>query len=295
MAHLPVLLNEVIAGLDPRPGDVAVDATLGGGGHALEIIKRIIPGGKLVAIDRDGETLARTKEKLKEFSGSVTFVNDDFRNMDKILEKIGIEKIDRALFDLGMSSLQLDEAERGFSFLSDGPLDMRMDRKGGYSAGEVVNTLSSAELEKIIRDLGEERHAKLVAKAIYEARRKRSIATTGELREIIVKAVGHKYRGQKLHAAARTFQALRIYTNDELGAAEEGIMKTVRFLRQGGRVCVISFQSLEDRIVKNIFRDGAKSGELSLITKKPMTPEKEEVARNPRARSAKLRAAERIK
>lgn len=293
-AHLPVLLNETISGLDPKPGDVVMDGTLGGGGHAGEILRRITPGGKLIAVDRDPEAIARTRGRLIEAESEVIYVNDDFRNVDRILSEAGVGAIDGAVFDLGVSSFQLDEGEKGFSFLKDGPLDMRFDPNTGLSAAEVVNRFSRDELATIIRDYGEERHSRKVAEAIWTARKRERIRTTAQLAGIIRGAIGGWYRDQRLHPAARTFQAIRICVNDELGAAEEGVKKAIEFLNPGGRICVISFHSLEDRIIKNIFRDAFKAGRLKLVNKKPIVPTSGEMGVNPRSRSAKLRIAEKV-
>ncbi len=292
--HFPVLLREVIDHLELEAGDVILDATLGGGGHAVEILKRIAPGGRLIAVDRDPEAIERGRRRLGDFKDEVIFINDDFRNADGILKTAGIERVDGAVFDLGISSFQVDDPKRGFSFLRDGPLDMRFDVSRKLSARDVVNKFGKEELADIIRKYGEERHARLIAGAICASRKKKRIETTGELVDIILKAAGGKYRRQRIHPAARTFQALRIFVNDELAAVEEGVSKTVFYLRPTARICVISFQSLEDRIVKNIFRGMAKSGEVTVITKKPLCPGKEEVRANPRSRSAKLRVAERL-
>ena len=292
--HFPVLLREVIDYLDPVPGDVILDATLGGGGHAVEILKKIVPGGRLIALDRDPEAVERGRQRLENFKDEVIFINDDFRNVDRVLKRAGIEGINGAIFDLGMSSFQVDDGRRGFSFLKDGPLDMRFNVSQKLSAADVVNRSGKEELADIIKRYGEEKHARLVAGAILAARRKKRIKTTGELADIILKAAGGKYRKQRLHPACRAFQALRIYVNDELAALEEAADKTVFYLRPGARMCVISFHSLEDRIVKNIFRGMAKRGEVTLVTRKPVTPGREEVRGNPRARSAKLRVAERV-
>jgi len=269
-----------------------LDATVGGGGHADEILKRIIPGGKLIAVDKDPEAIERTRRLFEGLSEFITFINRDFRDITEIIASLGIDGIDGALFDLGMSSFQVDEEGRGFSFLKDGPLDMRFDPRGGTSARNVVNGAHQEELAGIIRSYGEERHALLIARAICAARRDKRIDTTAELAEIIRKAVGGRYRGQRLHPAARTFQALRIHVNDELGALKEALEGTVKYLRPGGRICVISFHSLEDRIAKNFFRDAAKQGGIDIITKRVLRPTREEVRENPRARSAKLRVAE---
>jgi len=292
MAHFPVLLEEVIEALQLEPGCVVFDATAGGGGHSEEILKRILPDGKLIAVDRDPEAVERIEERFREYNGSVIAVNDDYRHVARILEKSGIEHIDGALFDLGMSSYQIDEGERGFSFLNDGPLDMRFDRREGVSVAHLVNNTRWEDLAEIIREYGEERHAKLVAKSISVARKIKPIETTGELARIVRDAVGSKYRRQKIHPAARTFQAFRIFINDELGAVEKGVGDTVDVLRSGGRICVISFHSLEDRIVKNIFRDRKNDGTIDVLTKKPLRPGMDEMRVNSRARSAKLRIAE---
>ncbi|MBD3426220.1 MAG: 16S rRNA (cytosine(1402)-N(4))-methyltransferase RsmH [Candidatus Omnitrophica bacterium] len=289
--HLPVLVREVIGNLSPEPGDVIFDGTLGGGGHAREIIKRIAPGGRLIGVDRDPEAVDRI---IQIFGDRGIFVNDDFRNVDRILTEVGVEKIDGAVFDLGLSSYQIDDQRRGFSFLKDGPLDMRFDKRQSLSAEKVVNEFGKEELAEIISKYGEERHARIVARAICSERRKKRISTTGDLVDVIRRAVGRKYTRQRIHPAARTFQAIRIFVNEELVSVEEGVGKTLTFLSPGARICVISFHSLEDRIVKNIFRDSARAGELRRVNKKPIRPGREEVAANPRSRSAKLRVAEKI-
>ncbi|MFH1665859.1 MAG: 16S rRNA (cytosine(1402)-N(4))-methyltransferase RsmH [Candidatus Omnitrophota bacterium] len=292
--HFPVLLKEILELLDPEAGDIILDATLGGGGHAGKIAERIKPGGKLIGVDRDPEAIERAREYLNGFGAEMIYVNGNFRNIDEVLGSAGVKNIDGALFDLGFSSFQLDDGRRGFSFLTDGPLDMRLDPRQRLSAAEVVNKFGQAALEEIIRKFGEERYAKFLSRKICEVRGKKRIETTGELTDIICGAVGRKYSGQKLHPAARTFQALRIYVNDELGAVEEGLVKTIHRLNPSARVCVISFHSLEDRIAKNIFRNMAKEGVLKIITKKPVMPGTEEIKVNPRSRSAKLRVAEKI-
>ncbi|MFH1877448.1 MAG: 16S rRNA (cytosine(1402)-N(4))-methyltransferase RsmH [Candidatus Omnitrophota bacterium] len=292
LIHHPVLLQEVIEGLELAPGKVILDATAGGGGHSAEILKKISPSGKLIAVDRDPEAVERVEAGLRQYKGLTVLINDNFKNVEKILEKAGMKKIDGAVFDLGVSSFQIDDPERGFSFLRDGVLDMRFSRGQKISAKDVVNRYGKEDIAEIIKKYGEERHAGLVAGAICSSRKLKVITTTGELADIVVRAVGRKYRGQKIHPAARTFQALRIYVNEELEAVSEALTKTVSLLNPGGRICVISFHSLEDRIVKNIFRDFKSKGELKIITKKPICPSGEEVRYNPRARSAKLRVAE---
>jgi len=292
--HCPVLLQETIEYLTLSPGDTVFDGTLGGGGHTRSILEKILPDGKVIATDKDLETFTRTREELKEYSDNICLFNEDFCNIDRILNDLGVDGVDGAVFDLGMSSFQIDDAARGFSFLKDGPLDMRFDKTKGISAKDVVNQFAAYELEEIIRNYGEERHARLVSKAIVGLRKKKRIETTKELTDIVVGAIGKKYYRRKIHAAARTFQGLRIYVNDELEAAKEAVEKALNLLKPGGRICVISFHSLEDRIIKNIFRDNAKLGKLKIITKKPIIPEIDEVRSNPRARSAKLRVGERI-
>jgi len=293
--HFPVLLKEVIEHLDPVPGDIILDATAGGGGHAAEILKRIMPKGRLIAVDRDPEAVERCRRHLRDFTNGAIYINDDFRNIDGILEKAGARNIDGAIFDLGMSSFQVDDGRRGFSFLKEGPLDMRFNTGQAVSASDVVNKFGKEEIADIIKQYGEERYAGLLAGAILAARKKKSIETTGELVDIITRTVGAKYGRQKIHPACRTFQALRIFVNDELTAVKEAVSKAIFHLRPGSRICVISFHSLEDRIIKRIFRDMAKVDEIAIVTKKPATPGVEEVRDNPRSRSAKLRVAERIK
>jgi 16S rRNA (cytosine1402-N4)-methyltransferase len=287
-----VLLGEIIEHLDLKAGDVVLDATLGGGGHAESILDKILPGGKLIGLDRDPEALERVQNELRDHKNTITYINEDFRNTGEIFRSLGIKSIDGAIFDLGMSSFQVDDEKRGFSFLKDGPLDMRFDRRKGLSAASVVNKFGREELAEIIKEYGEERHARLVAGAICSARKEKGIQTTGELRDIIAGVIGRKYARQRLHPAARTFQAIRIYVNDELGALKEAISATVPYLGPKARICIISFHSLEDRIVKNAFRDMKKAGVLNILTKKPIRPEEGEVRDNPRSRSAKLRVAE---
>ncbi|MFH1304950.1 MAG: 16S rRNA (cytosine(1402)-N(4))-methyltransferase RsmH [Candidatus Omnitrophota bacterium] len=291
--HLPVLLQEVVESLDLKRGDVILDATFGGGGHAAEILKNIVPGGKLIAVDKDPEAVERARRLSKDFQDAIVCVNDDFRNVTAFLERVNLNYIDGAVFDLGMSSFQVDDTCRGFSFLKDGPLDMRYDSRQKFSAEDAVNRLSREELMDLIRKYGEERHAMLVAGAICSARKKERITTTGALRGIIQAAIGRKYRSQHLHPACRTFQALRIYVNDELDALADAVRQAIMLLRPGRRICVISFHSLEDRIIKNTYRDMAAERHVTIITRKPLIPKVEEIRLNPRSRSAKLRVAER--
>jgi 16S rRNA (cytosine1402-N4)-methyltransferase len=292
--HQSVLLNKAVGLLNLSRGAVVVDATVGGGGHSEEMLKNILPGGKLVGIDADRIALTIAEERLKKYSGSFTLINDNFRNIDRILKKENIKNVDAILLDVGVSSYQLDDASRGFSIRSDASLDMRMDQSSGVTAYDVVNKYSEDKLSEIIEKYGEERFHNRIARFIKDARERKPIGTTGELAAVIKRAVGYKYRNLRIDPATRTFQAVRICVNDELGALEEALKSAIFWLKAGGRIAVISFHSLEDRIVKNMFKGYAKLGVLKIITKKPLVPEREEVVMNPRSRSAKLRVAERI-
>jgi 16S rRNA (cytosine1402-N4)-methyltransferase len=292
-SHEPVMLKEVLSLLNPRVGGVVVDATLGLGGHAASIAAKIGPKGRLVAIDKDEEALAIAQERLRPYAKSCLFVHDDFRNIDKILERLGVDDIDAAFFDCGVSSYQLDHAARGFSLKNEGPLDMRMDRKSFISAYDLVNNLTEEEIASILWKFGEERFSRRVARAIAHVRARAPIASTRELADIVTGALPPKMRRFKIHPATRTFQALRIAVNRELDALEEALKKTALFLRPGGRIGVIAFHSLEDRIVKNVFRDLVKTGRFDFVFKKILRPADEEVMHNPRSRSARLRMIER--
>ncbi|MFH1411138.1 MAG: 16S rRNA (cytosine(1402)-N(4))-methyltransferase RsmH [Candidatus Omnitrophota bacterium] len=292
--HCPVLVREIIGHLSLKPGDVIMDATLGGGGHSQEILKHVLPGGKIIAVDRDPDAIERSKVKFKEVSGSMIFVNEDFRNIGSIIEKSGIKKVNGAVFDLGMSSFQVDEEERGFSFSKDGPLDMRYDRHKGISASDVVNRFSRDEIADIIRSYGEERHARHLANIICSERQKKRIRTTKELSDLVTRAIGRRYTRQMMHPACRTFQALRIFVNDELDSEREALTEIFDHTEKQGRICVISFHSLEDRIAKHLFRDMERTGKVRIVTKRPIVPSEEEKRQNPRSRSAKLRIAERV-
>lgn len=294
IVHLPVLLNEVIENLNLKPGDIILDATLGGGSHAKEILNKISPKGRLIAFDRDLEAIERVKKRLTERESQITFINKDFREAAGVLGDLKIDGIDGAMFDLGMSSFQIDDAGRGFSFLKDGPLDMRLDPSQDLSAKEVVNSFKEEELADIIYNYGEERYSRRIAHAICSFRKEKKIETTLELVSILQKCIGYKYRKQKLNPAVRTFQALRIYVNDELGSLEEALKGLVPHLKTGARLCVISFHSLEDRIVKIFFKALAKEGIGKIITKKPIVPTVEEIRVNSRSRSAKLRVLEKV-
>jgi 16S rRNA (cytosine1402-N4)-methyltransferase len=296
--HVPVLLSEVIAGLAPRPGGRYLDGTVGGGGHAAAILAASIPDGLLVGLDADPAALAAAGERLAAFGERARLMHGNFRDMAQLANAAGVERLDGILLDLGVSSHQLDAPERGFSFLADAPLDMRMDPTAEDTAADLVDQLPESELADMIYRYGEERGSRRIARAIVEARRKQKIATTNALAAIVERAMGGR-RG-KIHPATRTFQALRIAVNRELESLDEALPQAVELLVPGGRLAVIAFHSLEDRIVKQFFR--AESGyggadttaRLRIITKKPIEAREEETRSNPRARSAKLRIAERI-
>ena len=305
--HISVLLNECIENLNIRPDGIYVDGTLGLGGHSIEIAKRLTTG-RLIAIDRDETAIARSRERLSPWSERITFVHGNFRDLGQILDRLGIPAAAGMLFDLGVSSPQLDEGERGFSYMTDAPLDMRMDRSETLTAGTVVNTWSEAELTRILRDYGEERYASRIARRIVTRREQKPIETTLELVDLIHSAMPPQALREKQHPAKRSFQAIRIAVNDELGAEREMLLTAMDRLSPGGRLCVISFHSLEDRIVKNAIRErengctcpkdfpvcvcGFKQTMKTVC--KPITAGKEELESNPRARSARLRVAERI-
>ena len=285
-----------------------MDGTLGGAGHAAEVLKRLGPDGRLIGIDQDEVAVANGQEKLGMFS-NVTIVRDNFRNFAAIMETLGIQTVDGVLLDLGVSSKQLDDGERGFSYMQDAPLDMRMDRRNPRTAAEIVNQYSQEELRRIIQDYGEERWSARIASFIVQEREKEPIRTTGDLVRIIKEAVPKGARQDGPHPAKRTFQALRIEVNQELSILEGAIRDMAERLSPGGRICILTFHSLEDRIVKQTFRSlenpctcpkdfpvcvCGKKQVLRVITRKPILPGAEEVKENPRSRSAKLRIAERV-
>jgi 16S rRNA (cytosine1402-N4)-methyltransferase len=284
-------LKEVLEALEPAPGKTIVDCTVGLGGHAGAILAAISPGGRLVGIDRDAQALEIAKERLGRPGEKVDLIKGRFDELDAIFEKAGIKGADGFLFDLGVSSMQFDEAARGFSFRADAPLDMRMDTAAVKDAAEVVNTASEAELDRILDEYGEERFHRRIAAAIVEERKKARIETTGRLVDIIVHAMPYRMRHGRVHAATRSFQAFRIAVNDELGALERALDQAIGLLNTAGVICVISYHSLEDRIVKNKFREAKARKILELKSKKPVTPTEQEIGDNPRARSAKMRAA----
>jgi 16S rRNA (cytosine1402-N4)-methyltransferase len=305
--HVSVLLYECIEALDIKENGIYVDCTLGGGGHSYEIAKRLSDKGRLIGIDQDTDALSAAKERLREFN-NVTYVHNNFYNIESILNELKIDKVDGILMDLGVSSYQLDEAERGFSYMKDAPLDMRMNREDSLSAYEVVNTYSEEKLFKIIKEYGEDNFAKRIAKFIVERREQASIASTGELVSIIRAAIPAKFQKEG-HPAKRTFQAIRIEVNRELEILNRAVEDSVNHLNTGGRIAIITFHSLEDRKIKVKFKElenpctcppdfpicvcGKKSS-VKIISKKPIEPSGEEAEKNSRSRSAKLRVAEKI-
>ncbi len=308
LEHVPVLLRETVDLLAPRPGGVYVDGTLGAGGHAAEILKRSAPDGVLIGLDQDDEAIARCRKRLAEFGSRAVIEKKNYRQMTEVLAELAYAGIDGVLLDLGISWFHIKTPERGFSFLLDGPLDMRMDTTREPTAADLVNSLSRDELAKIIRDYGEERRAGAIARAIEKARARRPVTRTVQLAEI-VSSVFPPYPPRRIHPATLTFQALRIAVNDEINALREGVTRAIPLLKPGGRIAVITFHSLEDRIVKQVFAASAKGcvcppkmpvcacgrkPELKILTHHPITAGKDEVALNPASRSAKLRAAEKL-
>lgn len=324
--HKPVLLKEAIELLNLKPGMTVVDATLGGGGHSIEILKRIMPSGNLIAVDQDEEAVKEFQIKLKGLKlnlkkENVVLANDNFARLKNILERLKIKKVGAVIADLGISSDQLENAKRGFSFMKDGPLDMRMGKSlritnlyestnNKLTAKSIVNGYPEKELVRVLREYGEEKYAKIIAREIRKRREIREIRTTKELVEIIGQAIPEKYKHQKINFATKTFQALRIEVNSELENLKKFLSEAVEVLEKSGRLAVISFHSGEDRIVKNFFRENArgcvcppnfpicrcgKKKTLKIIARKPIAPSEEEIRDNPRARSAKLRIAEKIK
>ena len=290
MEHTPVLIDEVVKGLALKAGDVVFDGTLGGGGHAAEICARIGGKGTLVGVDLDEDAVRRTEEMMKKGVCAARLSKANFRNLDAVLEKEGFREIDKALFDLGMSSFEMEASGRGFSFRRDEPLLMTFDSDPNYgvlTAGEIINEWSEEEITRILREYGEERFASRIAQALVARRAEKRIERTAELAEIVNASIPARFR--RGDSPAKTFQALRIAVNDELDALREGLMKATERLASGGRIAVISFHSLEDRIVKQYFKELAVGGAFRILTKKPIVPSAEETGRNPRARSAKLR------
>lgn len=306
--HTPVLLKEVIDGLCIKPDGIYVDGTLGGGGHSYEIAKRLTAGGRLIGIDQDEDAVDAAGQKLSEFADRILIVRDNYCNMDRVLDKLQIGKVDGIFLDIGVSSHQLDDASRGFTYRENAPLDMRMDKRQSITAKDIVNTYSEVDLHRILRDYGEEKSAARIAKKIIEKRQMRSIETTLELAEIVKEAVPARFREAKGHPAKRTFQAIRIELNRELEVLEQSIDTMIDRLNDGGRLCIITFHSLEDRIVKQKFKDNenpctcppdfpvcvcGKKSKGRIITRRPVIPTKAEMEQNRRSKSSKLRIFER--
>ncbi len=307
--HKSVMLNECINGLNINPNGVYVDCTLGGGGHSLEICKHLTAKGTLIGIDQDTNAIEKATQVLSKYSERTILVKGSFFNIKNILNSLSIEKVDGILADLGVSSHQLDEPSRGFSYMHDAPLDMRMDNSKNFSAYELINNYSEDELYRVIRDYGEERWAKRIAQFIVSERKNKEILTTFDLVSVIKKAMPKAVRSDGPHPAKRTFQAIRIEVNSELEPLNQTINNMVECLNSNGRICIITFHSLEDRIVKSAFKNlispctcphdlpfcaCGKSPSLNLITRKPLIPSDAELEENPRARSAKLRIAEKV-
>lgn len=291
--HEAVLSKEVLSLLQLRPDQIVVDGTLGSGGHAREILNCIGTKGHLIGIDRDPEAIQRVRQNLKAFS-QVEYVQDNFSELDKILRSLNVDAVDAVILDVGLSSEQLEEGSRGFSFLKEGPLDMRMDPSQPLTARDLVNDLSQGELEELFRKYGEERWARRIAGALCKEREERPIETTQDLVRVIHKAVPRRFHFRHRHPATRVFQALRIRVNDELKALTIVLPKALQALSPKGRLAVVSFHSLEDRIVKQTFQAWSREGRIRILTRKPLRPGPEEIQRNPRSRSARLRVIEKI-
>lgn len=306
--HKSVLLDECIENLQIKPDGIYVDGTLGGGGHSYEICRHLSDKGRLIGIDQDSAAIEAAGKRLEKFAGKVTIVRNNYCNMKYELAKLGITSVDGVILDLGVSSYQLDDADRGFTYREDTPLDMRMDQRQSFTAKEVVNEYSEMELYRIIRDYGEDKFAKNIAKHIVSARKEKVIETTGELIHIIKAAIPAKVRAVGGHPAKRTFQAIRIEVNRELDVLRDSLDDMIDMLNDGGRICIITFHSLEDRIVKTIYRKNenpctcprefpvcvcGKKSKGTVITRKPIVPGETELEENSRSKSAKLRVFER--
>ncbi|MFC1750953.1 16S rRNA (cytosine(1402)-N(4))-methyltransferase RsmH [Pseudomonadota bacterium] len=303
--HTPVLLDEVLTNLELKGKRIVVDATVGLAGHSKEIVEKLPKNGKLVAFDADKEHVKEAKKRLKKYKDRVTVIHSNFKNLAEEIGKLKLRGIDAILFDLGLASPHVDNPERGFSFLQEGPLDMRFDIKQDFTAADIINTYTEKELIRIFQQYGEERFARKIAREILVRRKKRKFKTTKDLSKVIEKLIKRQGR---IHPATRVFQALRIEVNGELDVLQEALKQSVELLRKGGRIEVISYHSLEDRIVKRFFKEQALdyinfpeedtttklTPTLKIVTKKPITPSDKEISENPRSRSAKLRVAEKV-
>ncbi|MDD6572069.1 MAG: 16S rRNA (cytosine(1402)-N(4))-methyltransferase RsmH [Thermoflexaceae bacterium] len=307
--HKSVLLDETIENLNIKPDGIYVDGTLGGGGHSYEICKRLSEKGRLIGIDQDEDAIKAATARLEEFKDRVTIVRNNYCNIKEILDTLGIDKVDGIVLDLGVSSYQLDTAERGFTYKTDAPLDMRMDQRNEKTAADIVNDYDEFDLYRIIRDYGEDKFAKNIAKHIVNARKEKRIETTGQLTEIIKAAIPMKVRAAGGHPAKKTFQAIRIELNHELDVLNDSVDTMIDLLNESGRICIITFHSLEDRIVKTRFRNNENTCTCPpdfpicvcnnkpkghVVTKKPIEPKEEEIAYNKRSKSSKLRVFEHI-
>ncbi len=307
--HIPVMLRECIDGLDIKPDGTYVDCTVGGAGHSAEIVKRLADGGRLIAVDKDEDALLAAAERLKPYKEKVTFLHDDFKNLPADLEAMDIKGVDGILIDLGVSSYQLDNAERGFSYMKDAPLDMRMDRSQYLTAFNIVNEYGAGEIAKILFDYGEEKLARRIAENIVRRREKQTISTTLQLAALVEESYPAATRYKYGHPAKRTFQAIRIAVNDELSGLKESLKAMAMKLNRGGRMAVITFHSLEDRIVKTAFKELSTDctcppdfpicvcnsrREVELVNKKPVCPSEDEQRDNPRSQSAKLRIVQKL-
>ncbi len=294
--HTPAMSAEVLTYLDLKPGKTIVDATVGTAGHSLAILERILPGGRLIGIDRDEASLALARGRLSQFGSAFELIHGNFVDIDTLLENLGVKSVDGILFDLGISSFQLLDPSRGFSFQADGPLDMRMDKDSYISAYDLINNLNEEELSTLLWNFGEERWHNRIARLIAQEREKKPITTTTELADIVVRSIPSRYRHRyyRIHPATRTFQAVRIAVNRELEILEVAVNKAIAILNKKSRICVISFHSLEDRIIKFAFRKAQDDGLINILTAKPLTPLPLEVEANRASRSSKLRVAERI-
>lgn len=297
MIHIPVLQKEVIDYLSPKKNENFIDATAGEGGHTILIAKRILPQGKILAVDRDCEILRELKKRIKKekLEKNIISVCENYAHLEKIVEEKKFKNVKGILFDLGFSSWHIERSKRGFSFQRNEPLDMRYSKNLTLRAEEIVNLWPEKIIEKIIRIYGEEKFSRRIARKIVEERKRRKIKTTRDLVEIIRQAVPYSYQRGKIHFATRTFQALRITVNSEIDNLQKGLEASLKVLGKKGRILVISFHSLEDRIVKRFFKEKEEKGILEIITKKPIIPSSEEISLNPRSRSAKLRIAKKIK